>query len=50
MYTTVNEKIEIIVSPKALEQIKLMCKEVPRLEWSAVLFYSIDGTFGIEGI
>ena len=29
---------------KVLNQIKYLCKEIPKEEWSGVLFYSIEGT------
>lgn len=29
---------------KVLNQIKYLCKEIPKVEWSGILFYSIEGT------
>lgn len=39
-----NIKIPLILSPKIKQQIQYLCKKVSKVEWSGVLFYTIEGT------
>ena len=36
--------IELIMPEKVLNQIKYLCKKIPKVEWSGVLFYSVKGS------
>lgn len=41
---TLPQKIKVIVSRKVLNQFKYLCKEIPHVEWSGPLFYTIEGS------
>lgn len=39
-----DTKIKVVMPEKVLNQIKYLCSEIHAVEWSGILFYSIDGT------
>jgi len=34
----------MVMPQKVLNQIKWLCKEIPKVEWSGILFYTIEGS------
>lgn len=51
---TIKQSLEIVSFPdikptiemptKVLNQIKFLCREIPKEEWSGILFYKVEGT------
>jgi hypothetical protein len=39
-----DTQIKLVMPKKVLDQIKWLCKEIPKVEWSGVLFYSLEGS------
>lgn len=39
-----KSSVDIIISPQIIDKIKHLCRKVPKLEWSGLLFYSMTGT------
>ena len=39
-----KEKIKVVMPTQVLHQIKYLCKNIPKVEWSGVLFYTIEGS------
>lgn len=39
-----KSSIDIHLSPAIMDKIKHLCSKVPRLEWSGLLFYTMEGT------
>lgn len=43
--TDVSTRYKLNISSHLLDQIEYVCKQLPRLEWSGVLFYKVEGSF-----
>lgn len=43
---TLKNKIKLKITKKLLQQIKFLCRNIWEVEWSGVLFYSVQGEFG----
>lgn len=39
-----DTKIKMVITPKVSTQIKYLCKEIPKLEWSGILWCTIEGS------
>ena len=39
-----QQKVDLVLSEEIVNQIKYLCANIPEVEWSGVLFYSIEGT------
>ena len=39
-----KDKIQVIIPKKVDDQIKYLCKEISTIEWSGVLFYTLEGS------
>jgi len=39
-----TDTLKLIMPEKVLNQIKYLCKEIPRVEWSGVLYYNVEGS------
>ena len=39
-----DTQIKLEMPVKILNQIKWLCKEIPKVEWSGILFYSVEGS------
>lgn len=44
-----DTKVKVVMPEKVLNQIKYLCKEIHAVEWSGILFYSIDGSIKNPG-
>lgn len=43
--TDVSTRYKLNISSHLLDQIEYVCKQLPHLEWSGVLFYKVEGSF-----
>lgn len=39
-----QDKLNLLMPDEVLMKIKYLCKNIPRVEWSGILFYTIEGT------
>jgi hypothetical protein len=37
-------RIKVVVTTRVLEQIKYLCAQISKVEWSGILYYEVDGT------
>lgn len=44
-----DTKVKVVMPEKVLNQIKYLCKEIHAVEWSGILYYSIDGSIKDPG-
>lgn len=44
-----SSSFNLFIPKEVEEKIRYMCKEIPNVEWSGVLFYTPEGNFGDEG-
>src|SRR5690606_27372025 len=40
----IDTKIKVLMSQNILNKIKYLCRAIPKVEWSGVLFYSVEGS------